>query len=330
MNPGLFLLKSSRKMYRQIARPTWNQPDCVMDRQQANDMIFELLSAPDPCMVSRFGCIEIGCLSHYQNLVDKKALPEKCRRFIFDNISSPIWDPAHLNALCLCAGFFPNTRDGFDKFAELYLKDVPEIDILGSMNYQEKFMPLSPAHRKVHLETLYPFFVERPWTRVLQGKKVLVIHPFEKTVRKQSLQREKLFQNPGVFPDYELHTLKAVQSMGGDGGKYATWFEALRDMEDKIAAEDFDIALLGCGAYGLPLAAFIKRMGKKAVHIGGGLQLMFGIKGRRWENGSYQWTYSTPVKLPLNYEDLYNEYWCRPLSEETPSVASKVENACYW
>ena len=30
---------------------------------------------------------------------------------------------------------------------------------------------------------LYPFFVERPWTRILTGKKVLVVHPFVDTIR---------------------------------------------------------------------------------------------------------------------------------------------------
>lgn len=46
---------------------------------------------------------------------------------------------------------------------------------------------------------------------------------------------------------------------------------------DKI---DYDICLIGCGAYGFPLAAHAKRKGKKAVHLGGALQLLFGIKGK--------------------------------------------------
>jgi hypothetical protein len=34
---------------------------------------------------------------------------------------------------------------------------------------------------------------------------------------------------------------------------------------------------------GLPLAAAIKAMGRPALHLGGALQLLFGIRGRRWE-----------------------------------------------
>jgi hypothetical protein len=32
---------------------------------------------------------------------------------------------------------------------------------------------------------------------------------------------------------------------------------------------EFDVALIGAGAYGLPLAACVKRLGKKAIHMGG-------------------------------------------------------------
>ena len=42
---------------------------------------------------------------------------------------------------------------------------------------------------------------------------------------------------------------------------------------------DFDVALIGCGAYGFPLAAKLKTAGKQAIHLGGVLQALFGIKG---------------------------------------------------
>ena len=75
----------------------------------------------------------------------------------------------------------------------------------------------------------------------------------------------------------------------------------------------FDIAIIGCGAYGMPLAAYCKQIGKKAVHLGGATQLLFGIKGKRWDNYS-----------------LYNDYWVRPLESETPRNAGKIESGCYW
>ena len=56
-------------------------------------------------------------------------------------------------------------------------------------------------------------------------------------------------------------------------------------------------------------------MGKQAIHIGGPLQLLFKIKGKRWVNRD-------------DYE--FDKSWISPLTEDIPSQASKVEDACYW
>lgn len=88
-------------------------------------------------------------------------------------------------------------------------------------------------------------------------------------------------------------------------------------MKKEIDKVDYDICLIGCGAYGFPLAAHVKRTGKKAIHLGGGLQLLFGIRGKRWD-------------MRDEYKSLMNEYWIRPSEDETPVVAKKVEGACYW
>ena len=88
-------------------------------------------------------------------------------------------------------------------------------------------------------------------------------------------------------------------------------------MEERISKIDFDVALLGCGAYGLPLAASIKRMGKKAVHLGGATQILFGIKGKRWE------------EIP-KIAKLFNENWVRPSEEERPDNFSEIEGGSYW
>ena len=99
-------------------------------------------------------------------------------------------------------------------------------------------------------------------------------------------------------------------------------------MKKEVEREDFYVCLIGCGAYGFPLAAYVKRMGKQAIHLGGALQLLFGIKGSRWENPNYgvkEWgiTYGS-------YSSLINEFWVKPLIKDTPKNAKQVEGACYW
>ena len=116
----------------------------------------------------------------------------------------------------------------------------------------------------------------------------------------------------------DLKFYKAVQSIGGNGAEgFESWLEAYNYMLNDIAKIDFEIAILGCGAYGLPLAAAIKKMGRQAIHMGGATQLLFGINGKRWD------------KDP-QVSELRNEYWINPSIQEKPPKADGVENGCYW
>ncbi len=120
-----------------------------------------------------------------------------------------------------------------------------------------------------------------------------------------------------MLPPFELATLKAVQSIGGNQVPFSSWFDALESMKKKIGELDFDVAIVGAGAYGLPLSAHIKAIGKKAVHIGGAAQMLFGIYGRRWVDHPQEKVF-------------INEHWTRPLPSEKPTNANAVENGCYW
>jgi hypothetical protein len=108
-----------------------------------------------------------------------------------------------------------------------------------------------------------------------------------------------------------------VQTIAGNHVQYKDWFEALEFMKNAMDAVDYDVAIIGCGAYGFPLAAHAKRQGKLAVHLGGATQILFGIKGRRWD-------------ADPQISRLYNDWWVRPALEDRVAGAERVENACYW
>jgi hypothetical protein len=282
-------------------------------------------------MISRFGTTELNCVNNYLCVNGKDDLWLKIIKYITDNTHTPWWNESHFQIMSLFSGIFPPCQDTSERFSLRYLQDIPFIDLLGSFQYYERFMPLNPSVCKVQLETLYPFFVEQPWTIALKEKRVLVVHPFDCTIRSQFQRRTRLFKNPDVLPDFDLITFRAVQSVAGTEVPYKDWFDALSYMEGEISKIDFDICILGCGAYGLPLAAHVKRMGKKAVHLGGGTQLMFGIKGKRWEEQYDRvWHYRPGESININYVDLFNEYWVYPDKSEKPKDALKVEGACYW
>ena len=92
-------------------------------------------------------------------------------------------------------------------------------------------------------------------------------------------------------------------------------------MCNDIKKIDFDIALLGCGGYGLPLSDFIyTKMKKSAVYVGGGIQLLFGIMGKRWD-GNEMW------KKIIDESD---SKFVRPSKDEQIKNSNIVENSCYW
>ncbi|MCQ4921441.1 hypothetical protein NE700_22520, partial [Phocaeicola vulgatus] len=59
----------------------------------------------------------------------------------------------------------------------------------------------------------------------------------------------------------------------------------------------------------------VKRLVKKAVHIGGALQLLFVIKGRRWDR---------------EFSSIYNDACVRPEENEKTRNANSVEWGWYW
>lgn len=142
-------------------------------------------------------------------------------------------------------------------------------------------------------------------------------------IQQQYLKGTNLFEDERVLPRFEtLLTLEAVQSASGTPTRFENWFEALDAMCSDISKMEFDVALIGAGAYGMPLAAHVKKLGKKAVHMGGVTQILFGIIGRRWEK-----------PIPGGYPPLtrfVNDHWTRPLPEETPLSFRSVSSGDYW
>lgn len=294
--------------------------------QDASNIIIKKFQEKVPFMISRLGAVEISTLTNYLGIISPK---HSIWKYITDQEPQWWWNEGIRYCMTNNAGFFPNTNENLCKFSELVLKDLKEIDILISWQKDEwRFIPyMKEKINKIHYVTIDSFLCENPWTYCLKGKKVLVVHPFAQEIEDQYRNnRTKLFTNPKVLPKFQLITYQAVQSIGGNS-QYNSWFEALEKMENDIKKIDFEICLLGCGAYGMPLAAYIKRMGKTAIHIGGSLQLLFGIRGARWDNPMYG------VEIhhePGAYCKHFNEYWIRPYKQSMVANSKQVDNGCYW
>lgn len=288
------------------------------NKAYSSDMISKALLSDKPVMIARLGSTEMLCMINYLG-VKYPAKYKSVKGYITSQTPPWWWSKSAIHQIQNWSGFFPARVDMVEKFCELMVEDLPNVDILGSWLKEESFFTqeLSSA-KKVMLEDLEPFFTSNPWTKALENKKVLVVHPFARTIKSQFERRERLFDND-LLPSFDLDVIQAVQSIAGQETDFKDWFEALDSMKAQLAGKEFDVCILGCGAYGFPLASFVKKMGKKAVHLGGVTQLLFGIKGARWEQYHV-----------YPYANLFNEYWVRPGKEETPEKSNLVEDSCYW
>lgn len=323
----IITLKVLRKIYGKLFKPKSTTYDRgITDPDKASEQIYNLLASGKPCMIARYGAFELASVV---NCLGVKNAQHSCLKYISGKSPQWWWNKRLMKFMQSNAGFFPSTEENLMKFGEMMVEDSKQLDILGSWLPDEKTMITSFNLNltKVTLLALEPYWSKNPWSRILDGKKVLVIHPFASLIEKQyNEKREILFADKRVLPKFELKTIKAVQSIGGDC-EFSDWFEALDYMKKQMDATDYDIVLLGCGAYGFPLAAHAKRMGKQSVHLGGALQLLFGIRGKRWDNPNYG---IQEFGKQNTYKTLFNDSWIYPSASYIPSNAKQVEGGCYW
>ena len=151
---------------------------------------------------------------------------------------------------------------------------------------------------------------------MMNNKKVLVISSFDGLVKKQfeSGNVNKIYPN---FPNIiQLHTIQFPYCFHNNG-PHQNYFETLNVIFEQIKKIDFDIAILGCGAYGHMLCHKIDQELKKgAIYVGGSIQTLFGIiSSREKEHGKIK----------------YNEYWISDIPPEyRPNNYKMIENGCYW
>ncbi|MFB9950278.1 hypothetical protein ACFFP0_15575 [Rhizobium puerariae] len=296
-----------RKLRKSIRRlsTTWAYRNLdILPVQRGNELIAQTIASGTPASIGKIGASELKVLNFYIAMRPGKPYPESIREQVL-----------------VGPGVFPTTDEAIDAFCRTYLDAISQLDILapwynpGEINFIRKF---ASDAKLVELNAIEPYYSPSPWSRTLHGKKVLLITSFPKTAASQYERRRDVWKaSPQVLPDFDLDIIQAPSSPALAPPAHASWQAALDDLKEQMTAVDYDVALIGAGALALPLGAHARSQGKIGVHLGGAVQILFGIKGARWDNH--------PV-----ISRLFNESWVRPNAEEVPKAAKIVENGAYW
>lgn len=222
---------------------------------------------------------------------------------------------------------FDYDDESYQKWVDLLNQDMSEADavvMMGLRSHMEEYLCEAYWHPKeiFHLFCLEfsPMSKNAPydsWLYSLQGKRVLIVSMFAETMQKQLPHMDEIWGEKNPVKNIEFIFQKSVWFTGSNSSKqFSTWYEALEYLDRQIEQKEFDVAIISAGPFSMPLCANIKRRGGKAIQYGGSLQLLFGIRGNRWEHA------------PIS--NFFNDSWTRPSAEETPADANEMENACYW
>ena len=231
------------------------------------------------------------------------------------------------------AGIFPRMKETILEWIDIYKKATQEANVFAAAWYKElaeaewRYLnAINPRSIRIPLRSLEPYYSmpTHHWTRALEGQRVTVVSSFVESMKEQLEYRESIWpQCQTILPmstqwsfvrSYYCPTV--AQGVCQWPSAIRTWSQAVEYLEAEVLKTEPRIVLLGCGGLAMPLAARLKAKNIVAIVLGGAIQLLFGVKGRRWDTHDF---------IPTLYND-----WIYPRESEIPGAASDIEGGCYW
>ncbi len=276
-----------------------------VEDEEEDCYLSKMLKSNKPFFFARCGAVELSTISDY--LCIKHGLQSDYSDFVYSSIKTN-------------AGVFPVSKNTLNHFSEIYLNSLANItDFAVWMNKPfQQFITnnYAKAERVFDAKLTYSFNYNYP--KYLENKKVLVVSSFAKTIEKQYTNRKTYKINLDILTNFTLITYKPVVSNGDEKTDFKNWFDALETMYNDIKDIDYDVVILSCGAYGLPLGSLLYKYKKRQIlHLGGSVQVLFGIRGKYYDA-------LEEVKKRIN------DRWVYPSKEETTKGFEKIENGSYF
>lgn len=160
------------------------------------------------------------------------------------------------------------------------------------------------------------------WWYQLAGKRVAVINPRAKFIvsRHNPDTWSRIWGNSKSFVEFDPVAIAIPDAAEASVREtFSDCMYLLETMKEIIHGNlnDFDVALVAAGHYGVPICTYLKMSGKVAIQMGGHLQIVFGIYGRRWEARD-------------EWRGIINEHWTKFPSDLRPDGFENQEGGCYF
>ena len=311
--------------------PVKDKYDLVYDDNIGSKLINQQIQSPNKFIISRIGGLELDLYLQYKSEGANSVLHSEIYAYMKKY-----------------AGYYDdqNNSDNIVKYCQLFEKcyDNSQITMIANaglssytkiitilnlyyMNHhpdpqaQSTIQNLLKNKMIVNYHIQESFYYLNDWFKALDRKKILIVSTFDEEIKDQLKIKDELFPKNFLeqYPDFEsvdyVHTYLTLDNYENP---HHNWFETYNYYCQQIDSKDFDIALLFCGCYAYPIANYIyEKMNKSSIIVGGIGQLLFGIRGSRWE---------TPY-----FQRLMNDKWTkRILNQSVNGIRSEGLNAYFF
>jgi len=273
--------------------------------------ICDLFQSDKPFLIGRNGTIELQVVAKY---------------FCDVEITSEEHNKLELNA-----GIFP--QDYHYDYYNNYLEALKNVDVIAEgwykplMKIEKEILDhINPNRYSIGLRDLEPYYFkpELRYTQYLDNKRVAIVSPFAETCETQT------YLSKAIWPYYTETLLPSTTSWIPiptyycpklDDGEYSwpdnikNYRDAINDVVSRVLESEAQVAIIGCGGMGMIIGSILKKEGLQVIVMGGATQILFGIRGQRWE------THDIISKF-------FNDAWVRP--SQIPLNYRLIEGGCYW
>jgi len=230
------------------------------------------------------------------------------------------------------SGIYPATPKFYVHFAEFYEERLAELDILGIFEdtwqvrdtVLENFShPPLIDYRELEPDRSCPTREECCYLRCFANRRILIVCPFADLLAERANQDtfEKVWAKIGKRW-FQPANVEGVEFPYGFLSSTHDRYPTVLDLFDHIVAQirrrDFDVAMVGAAGLAIPIVSEVKRMGKVAIDLGGHLQILFGVLGKRWR----QW--------PKWHDRYFNDAWISMPESYRPPVDDVCDCGAYW
>ncbi len=276
--------------------------DKIFKQIDINVEIIESILNKNPKSFGKIGSVESSYINHYLEGYDFEFISKK-----YDDL------------LYTSAGIYIEDETDFQNWSEMYINAIKNTNFLLQWSNADKKL-LSKIKRKDNISRsfigLEPFTLgKNGWHYFLKDKKILCISPFSKSIQANIKNYSSIWNNAHIG---KVYTIQASYPEILEGKNPTNWQIKLDKVIDQINKVDFDVATIGYGGFSLIIGDYIRNLGKTSIHLGGSNQILYGIKGKRWDKNfeAYSW--------------YGGNYWIRPSKNEVPKFNKMLEGGAYW